>query len=561
MTLTTRVAIAFALSVIVPAQALAQAGLGARGFDAERADIAPPRPAAPAPMAVAQPEVRAASLPDIVIRDVAIVGDVLLDRAVLARAVAPFAGRRLDRAQVEAIALALTAAHRAEGLALFGVVVPQQDFAGGLVIVRVIEGQVADIVIQGDTEGADLSLTRAYAEALRTERPLRQATLERQILLISDIPGRRVTSRFEAMETPGQVRLVLDVQRTSVRLGLGLDNLGARELGQVQFTLGATVNSLLREGDSTRLTYGGPTDFARFSYVALRHQQPIGTSGLTLSGNVSFLEQRRTGDSSLRGITTTVGFQAVYPVIRSTTRTLQVFGGLDLLDARAEFPAGRMTDEATRVIRTGAVYALSNAAQTTGASLAVVLSQGLDVAGARQGVRFYGDPGFTKATFIGSFQHALLEQRLVLRLRASAQVTNERLPSSELFTYGGVMFGRGFNAATLAGDRGIAASATLAVPFRTLFDVEAAAAGRPAILARMLRGGEAYVFADAARVENLQPLLARRGDRAASAGFGLALPVADETSLALEAAAPVVRPFAREVDRGFRFVAVFRRSF
>lgn len=552
-----------ALLFAIPLQAWGQAGLGPRGFDTDRPDIAPPRPPGRAAIPRSDREAAPAELPDIAIRDVAIAGDQMLDRAVLARVVAPFAGRRLNRDVINELSQAIAGAHREAGLALFGVVVPQQDFSQGVVIVRVIEGEVTEIVIEGDTEGADLSLTRAYAEAMRGERPLRRATMERALLLMSDIPGRRVTGRFEQLGEPGKVRLVLNMRRITLRYGLGFDNLGANYLGNVQMTTGVALNALLQEGDSTRFTVGFPVvDFERFTYFAVRHQQPIGTNGMTVSVNATHLEQRETADSNIKGRTTTVSLQLAYPIIRTQTQTLQVFGNFDILDSRVSVPLGRLSDEATRVIRLGAVYGLANEAQTRGGSLAIILSQGIDGAGARQRLGyFYGDPGFTKVTAIAQYQHAFWEQRFILRLRALAQYTAERLPSTEFFTYGGVMFGRGFDAATLYGDRGISASATLAMPFKTVMDVDSLASGRSEFLGRAIRGAEAYIFVDGGRAENLAPAPAPRGDRAASAGFGIGFPVADETNLNLEVAVPFLRPHNRAVDRGARFVAVFRRNF
>lgn len=554
--------LSLACIVLLPMQAQGQAGLGPRGFDTDRPDIAPLRPTGRTAVPPPERQVVVPNLPDIAIRDIAVVGDQLVDRAILGRAVAPFAGRRLTTAEITAISEAIGAAHREAGIALFGVVVPQQDFAQGVVIVQVVEGQIGEVVLEGDTEGADLSLTRAYAERLRAERPLRRATLERYLLLMADIPGRRVTSRFETADTAGRVKLIINVSRTSVRLGLGLDNLGANYLGNAQITTGATVNSVLREGDSTRLTVGFPiADFNRFTYLALRHQQPIGTNGFTLAANGSFLEQRVTGSSNLQGQSTTFSLQAAYPLIRGVRETLQLFGSADYLESRLAVPLGRISDEATRVLRAGAVYGLANEAQTRAGSVAVVLSQGLDTAGARQRIAYYGDPGFTKMTALANFTQTLFQQRFALRLRASAQFTTERLPASETFTYGGTQFGRGFDAATLFGDRGISASATFAMPFRTVLDVDSLAAGRAEFLARAIRGSETYAFVDGARVENFAPAVRPRGDRAASVGIGIGLPAGEDTMLNLEIASPMVRPRNTAVDAGTRFVVVFRRNF
>ncbi len=547
---------------VISGQAWAQAGLGPRIFDTGRADVAPPRPAPPrAVVPEAMPAPGAVpSLPDTPIRDIAVIGDQLLDRDTLRQVVAPFAGRRMTLEELRALSEALAAAHRRAGFALFAVTVPEQDLSSGVVALRVIEGRITEIEITGDTEGADLSLTRAYAEALRAERPLRQSTLERHILLMGDTPGRRIASSFVPTAVPGEVKLRLEVSRISVRLGLGLDNLGARQLGDVQLTTGTTVNSVLREGDQTRLTLGLPLGAQRFTFVSLRHQQPIGTSGLTLAATGSLLDIRREGGSVLSGQTTTFGVQAAYPVIRSVHRTLQAFAGLDVLSARNEIPLGRITDEETRVIRAGLAFAQANEAATRVGTLAVVLNQGLGGLGARQGVRFYGDPEFTKLTVIASIRQEVWDRRFSLRLRGTLQYANERLPLTEAFAYGGVDFGRAFNSATLFGDRGASAVLTLAMPWRTVIDVDGAADGLGRIGGRMLRGAEAYVFADAARVENLRPGVPR-SDRGASIGGGFAFPVADDSNLHLEVASPLLRPRSSFDDRGTRFVAVFRRNF
>jgi hemolysin activation/secretion protein len=543
--------------------AQAQAGLGARGFDTMRPDIVPPAPArgqAPADPLVA-PAAPAVQLPEIAIADIAITGDAVLSRDALRETVAPFAGRPLTLPNLQSLLAALSAAHRAAGYAIVGLSLPQQDFARGLVVVRVVRGQISDIVIEGDTEGADLTLLRAHAEAIRNEQPLTRRTLERRLLLMNDIPGRKVQARLEPASTVGDARLVISIRRESVRYGVGLDNLGARELGDVQLTMGATVNALLREGDSTRLTVGMPIGNQRFTYVSARHQQPIGTNGLVASVNYSLLELRQAANSDLHGQATTLGIQLAYPVILRPTMALQVFGGFDMLENRTDLGRLRAIDEGTRVLRAGGVFAMGNESGTRNGSLAVVVSQGIDGAGARQRIYGYGDPAFTQVNLLARLDQVLVRDGLTLRLRGTAQYTGERLPASELTTYGGVTVGRAFRAATLYGDRGLTATATVAMPFRAVLPVENAAASLGRIAGRMLSGGEFYAFADYGRTENLPPIAFNRGDRAASAGIGIGLPVAEDTTFNLEVNYPILRPHYTPTAERPRFVFVFRRNF
>ena len=60
-----------------------------------------------------------------------------------------FIGKPLDTAALTAISQALAAAYAKTDVALYTVEAPQQDFAGGLVRIRVIEGYVEHVYLKG----------------------------------------------------------------------------------------------------------------------------------------------------------------------------------------------------------------------------------------------------------------------------------------------------------------------------------------------------------------------------------------------------------------------------
>ena len=552
-----------ALAALSPLVAQAQI-LGPRITDGERSDIRAPLvpPPGPAPDIATPPRVDAAAAPETSIADVAVLGAVGLGPAALRPVLQPFVGRRIRQDTLAALSTAVGDAYRQAGYALYGVVVPQQDFARGLVVLRAVEGQVEEVAFEGDTEGADFSLLRAYADRIIAERPLRQATLDRYILLMQDVAGRKLQTRLELLPKPGAVKLVVTVQRTSVRIGLGLDNLGAGILGHVQGAVSATVNSMLREGDSTRIAYGAPSDLHRFTFLSARHQQPIGSDGFTLAASFGYLRTRPASNSTLDGTATTFGLQAVYPLIRRPRETAQVFAAFDVLDSHSLAFGQLVSNEATRVVRLGGAYARANEADTRVGTITGILNQGIDGFGARQRLGFYyGQPEFTKLTLQATLQQDLWPRRLILRLRASAQYAGDRLPASELFTYGGVTLGRGFDAATLFGDRAVGGSAALAVPLKPMLTEAAVTRGLGNTVGAMLLGTEFYGFVDGARVANLSPVPAPRGNRASSAGFGFRVPVMEETKLDIELAKPIVTPLYSKVSDDWRFVFVVRRDF
>jgi hemolysin activation/secretion protein len=537
-----------------PLPALAQAGLGQRGFDADRIDARQPRPpggvalpAAPVPAAAAP------ALPDIAIADVAVAGLPEDQRGRLRDAVLPFIGQRLATRTLGQLTAAVVAALRAGDIATFDLTLPEQDFAQGLVVFRFLPGRVAEIAFEGEIEGTDLSLTRAYAEAIRAEAPLRTSTLERYLLLMNQTPGRRVEARLEPIG-PGAQRLVLNLRPTLIRFGFGLDNLGARELGDVQATLGATLFGLLREGDSTRVTVGAPTDLRLFRYYALRHQQPIGTDGATIAISASALDIRRTDRNALEGQAYALGLQAVLPLVRAARQSVDLFAAFDTTDNTTSIGAIRNANEATRVLRAGVSAAYRSEALGTSFGAAIVASNGIDGLGARQNVAAYGGPEFQKVSLQLFASQPLFDNALVLRLRGTAQAADRRLPASEQLTYGGVAFGSAFRGAVLAGDDGLAGSVTLALPLRDRL-------GLTGLAGEIAARTELYGFVDAARTATREPILPPRGNHAAAGGLGVAVALRDETALNVELARVLVQPRNRAPLDDTRLVVAIRRNF
>ncbi|MES2711913.1 MAG: ShlB/FhaC/HecB family hemolysin secretion/activation protein [Pseudomonadota bacterium] len=537
----------FALTGIAPANAQ----LGPRVFDTNRLDTRVPRLGEATTATPAVPTATAADAEAGPFTRVEISGGGSLDATRAQAALRPYLGRRLNRAELQRLATEVGAQYEERGLAIFAVLVPRQG-DDGVLRLQAVEGTVTDIVIQGDTEGADISLIQAYAQRIASERPLRRVTLERYLLLMNDIPGRRVAGRLDpAGQAPGAARLVLTMERINTVYGFGIDNLGNRSLGNVQGFVSLGLNALFGEGDSTRVGYGFPTDFQRFTFFTASHRQPIGTDGASVTISANHLRTHETRRSTLEGEALTASLLFAYPVIRTANENLTVTAGLDVLETDQLLTGQIAASEATRVLRAGVSYSLSDGATRAGA-ISLVVSQGLDVLGARQRLEFfYGDPSFTKASAILAFNQALFGGTLVLRARAAGQYTGERLPSSELFTYGGAQFGRAFSAGSLAGDIGYSGSLALAVPLS--FVPEAG----PVI--EVLRRSEVYAFIDYGRVQSHTPVPAPRGDRAASAGFGTNITVARNLFLTLEAARAIVEP--RSVPgEGWRFVVSFRRE-
>lgn len=444
--------------------------------------------------------------------------------AVLASAWRPWVGRTLDGAALSKLVDAVGEAESKGGVALYNVIAPDQDFAGGVVRLQAVEGHIAAVDIQGDKDARAAALVRAYGARLMGERPLRKATLQRYISLIRDIPGLNAELELKpgAADAAAET-LVATLKPKPVQLAAAINNRGAALLGRTQVEGDVFFNSLLRAGDQTRLAVAVPTDIERFQYYALSHATPLNADGTTAQIGLSYLRTRPKG-SSLTGDAQALNLQLSHPLIRAYVDNLYVTGSLDGLNSNNALLGQLISNDRTRALRLGLAY--SHETDKFVVVAAATGSQGLDALGARV------DPAVSKADFrklnLKLAVNVEVVPQLILRLNGSAQLTGDRLPAAEQFALGGDEFGRAYEAAALVGDEGQAGSIELAWrPVKTL----------PALL----EGSEAYAFADAGQVTFKSRFgLPQDSQGLSSAGGGVRLSLGVHTLVELEAAKALV---------------------
>jgi hemolysin activation/secretion protein len=510
---------------------------GSRIIDRDRLDNRPQIPAAPAqpPPAATSNGPSAPPTSDetqILLHEIVVQGSAALPANVIHQTWQQDQNKTIPLREVYAIADRIAAAYAKAGLALYKVDVPTQDFAPGIVHIRVVEGYVDAVTIQGDTAHGDLSLLQAYAAHIVAARPLLQSTVERYILLMNDIAGLTVGSTFEPIQgQPGAVRLVLTIARKRFEEGIGVDNQGQAQLSRTSLEANIGVNSLLREGDRTQLVFGAPLTIDGYQFYGVVHREPIGTDGATLQFNAGYLTTRPAANE-ISGNAATVGVRLSYPVIRALKESLVASVEADALNADNAELSDVLSDERTRVLRGALTYAVQDDAGDVSVA-STTLSAGLNGLGARRGSAASGPPDFSKVIALLSREQQL-PLSFILRVMALGQFSGTELPASEQFSYGGQQFGRSFDNGAVRGDRGFAISAELAYPVQ--------AAWMPAFTG----GSEVYGFGDYGRVFNVAETAIYKTDAGSSAGFGARTKLLEKVTLDLSVDRTLLQP--REVS-------------
>lgn len=506
-----------------------------------------PSDAPPAPAGRGRIETPAAAPGTFQLTSVQLEGARSIAPDMLAAAWRPQVGTQVGVQELNVIAQRIGQAYVTAGYPLYSVQIPAQDFAGGVARVVVTEGYVEGVLIDGDTAGGNLDLLKQYAARIVAERPLTRPTLVRYILLMNDIPGLKVGSRFEPGTAPGGTTLRLTIERKDYELASAVTNQGSAALARYQFTVAATAYSALQQGDRTSLIYGFPINFRDFGYYGLSHLQPVGSDGATVGLDASYLRTRQSG-SPVTGDAQTASLKFAMPLIRQTTENLFANLSFDVLNSENAVLGQTVSNERTRVLRAGMTYTISAEDGSATTSFNATVSKGFDALGARAGFGGgLGGPSFTKATLRVDHERVLFEN-FIGRARAAAQLAGETLPASEQFTYGGEDFGRGFRAAEMTGDRGIEAGLELAwrIP--------------PAWTSDVAAGSELFVFYDAARILAFTPLLATPGT-GQSVGAGIRLQLFRKINLVSALVLPVQCTRLDTVCDSWRGTFSFRASY
>ena len=454
---------------------------------------------------------------------------------------------RLDKeislSEIYQIASLLTAKYRNDGYILSRVIVPLQSIEGGEVRLKAIEGYVARVTIDGPVDWR--KLVERYAGEITKSRPLKNGVLERYLLFMNDLPGAfaRATIKPSPSE-PGASEMTVQFTQSKVQGGLAADNRGGELLGSMRISADLALNSVLGLQESTTLR-GVSSGNDRLTFVSIVHEERIGPHGGKLNLSASMTESKPKEiffiPLNLETTSQTAALTYSYPFIRSRSQNLSIRGSLTAHDGKTEIFGIEDTHDRIRAFRLGATY--DRADSWRGVNLLdIEISQGIDGLGSSDKndpmlSRPNGRIDFTKASLYAARLQSLTERWSVLAA-VNAQYAWADLLSSELYSFGGEQFGRGYDPSELVGDHGLAGKLELrytdTLPFRfaSSFTI--------------------YGFYDAGIVYLRSPDGDKNSESAASVGLGVRMNLGPYVSLYAELAKPLTRDVSAEGNRNAR---------
>ena len=480
---------------------------------------------------VSQGETQADPTPIVVLRNVSLTGAHAIPPARLADAWQPFIGRKVSQADLVRIATDIGEAYRRAGFHLSRAIVPPQDIAGGTVRFQVIEGAICELELKGD--GAGRFGVRALLDPVLAEQPSRLTTLERQLMLVNGRPGVRIadTQLEEIGTASGRFRLVVSVKTWHVYAFAGLDNLGSSAVGPWQGYATAAYNSMVAPGDTLALNLSTtPGDPRQLRFARLSYDMPVGIDGLRIGASGLYSEvwpgdwRRLIADN-----TKTAAFELRASIIplQSQKQTLTLTLSAGYTDVAERDFWGPIYRDAIRTVSLNGDYRLQDNFGGTN-YLTVNWRQGLDVLGASGNNDPWGSvwgaaPNFSALNYWFT-RYQTINDAWSIRLASAGQLASGPLYLSQQFYLGGIAFGRGYGAAEISGDNGIAGSLELRFDHKLNY--------------RYFTGFQIYSFVDSGLVwwDGVRP---SDGTALTSAGGGIRLFLGDDLRADLGVAVPL----------------------
>ena len=219
----------------------------------------------------------AAKGPAFVLKKVNVTGSTVFAAEEFRPAYKRYEGTEVTFSDLEAIAAAVKARYKAKGYLTTDVYIPEQNIAGGTVEIRVSEGRMGVLKVEGN-RWFSAPLLESYIHS-RSKELLNIFSLQRDMLRLNQNPDLEVSSVLAPGKDPGTTDIVLKAaERFPYHAGASVDNQGSRLVGKVRRFQSLRASNLSGLNDSFSVNAMSTTD-STGGFVS--YAVPLGTYGTT----------------------------------------------------------------------------------------------------------------------------------------------------------------------------------------------------------------------------------------------------------------------------------------
>ncbi|HUO45179.1 MAG TPA: ShlB/FhaC/HecB family hemolysin secretion/activation protein [Burkholderiales bacterium] len=391
-----------------------------------------------------------------------LVGNTVFSDLVLQRLLEGYLDLQLNLYDLTKAADRITRFYRDHGYAVARAVIPAQKVENGTVRIEVIEGRIDKIMVAGNKrfpKSLVLSRTKDLADGSIVEMD----RLERDLLLLNDIPGLTARAVLQPGEKFGTTDAVLNVREQPLQGDVTVDNYGRQEIGQTRVDATLSLNDPLGIGDQFGLE-GLVSDSKLLRYQHFNYNLPVGSRGTRLGYDYSSVHYEVAGDFAALGVEGDIHTRELtltHPIVRTRAENVIFSIGGRSSTLAQQALATPISDSRVNLMNLSLLYnRIHDDASITNAVLQFSSNFKDDDNGTRQNTE--------KGKLELDVNHLQpIGRDWDLYLRGDFVKSIQTLPDSEKFNLGGPDSVRGFRPAELRGDNGYLAQLELRRNFAT----------------------------------------------------------------------------------------------
>jgi hemolysin activation/secretion protein len=370
-------------------------------------------------------------------------------------------GKDLTLGDIQQVADSISEYYHKQGYFLAKAYLPRQEIEGGKVKIQILEGRYDTISLNNTSRTSDKTVNR-YLASVKTDDIVERKTLERQLLIISDLPSVDVRSTLKPGARVGTTALDIETKSKDLITGyVDADNYGNKYTGTNRMGVTVNVNSPLGIGD--QLTTRVMASEGKQQYSRLAYQAPVGGSGLQLGASYSEMDYtlgKDFGDYEAHGTSRITSAFALYPLVRTRQTNLNASlqfdntvlkDDVDLFESKSKKTINSWTlglSGSTVDDFLGGGYNSATINYHAG-----VLNIQTDAVKEIDDNSARADGRFTKIDAMVSRMQRITD-RLNLTSKLSGQIGDNNLDSAEKFDIGGAQGVRAFKQGDSSGDMG-----------------------------------------------------------------------------------------------------------
>ncbi|HJX33912.1 MAG TPA: ShlB/FhaC/HecB family hemolysin secretion/activation protein [Desulfatiglandales bacterium] len=263
-------------------------------------------------------------------------GDTLVPSPILHEAVAEFRDQELTLDNMNEVANLVTSAYQERGYILARAYVPEQEIKDGILQIAILEGDVGEVKVTGQTYYSERVIRRNFLEQVK-HGVVREDLLERGLLLSQDLPGSETRIVLQPGEKTGSANVVLKTEdRLALNWTIDFNNFGSEFVSKERYgTYIDITDPWWGSTLSLRGVTGNTMDESLLGKADL--SVPITIYGTKL--NLSYMKGlyvvgQELADLGMDGDTTVYGIGFSHPFIREKNQNLTVSVGYESKNSR-----------------------------------------------------------------------------------------------------------------------------------------------------------------------------------------------------------------------------------